>query len=200
MMKYKQLIIGFILGSMFFSGISFASAEVKQAIIANDINFVANGQEKNVTFVNIDGFNYAKVRDIISAFNGTITYDASTKTIKVTIGSEVTNVSDGTTTTATNTLIDSSGLTYIEQDGVKYVSFVDVIRFCSKQGFSFGFSKLQNADGTFNNQIPYILSLDDVKKHANLEGVVDVYRINKITHFKYDFVVNILIPFMESNK
>jgi hypothetical protein len=93
--KYKQLMLGIVIGAVLFSTPVFAATIIKNSYFNEDLNLVVNGTQSNVKFVTVEvegeqwGRNYVSVADFIKAlndnagFNGTVDFDSTSKTIIV---------------------------------------------------------------------------------------------------------------------
>jgi len=94
----KKYISGVVTGLILAFSISAFAGNIANAFFTSDIKLKVNGQYKNATFVNVDGTNYCKVRDLVDAVGGTTSWDNTTKTII--IETEVKNVN-----TVTNDIV-----------------------------------------------------------------------------------------------
>jgi len=84
MKRYIGFIFGFLCAAILFSTTPIkAASDILNAYFNNEQKVAFNGVEKNITIVNVDGYNYGKIRDIIDAVGGTTSYNNATQTIEV---------------------------------------------------------------------------------------------------------------------
>lgn len=81
MKKYKQFILGVIVGAMLFSSIGvFAEGFT---VLLNPFPIFFNGQQANVEAYNVNGRTFLSLGDIATYFNATATLNETTKQIEV---------------------------------------------------------------------------------------------------------------------
>lgn len=135
----KKYLSGFLTGIIVTLTITtFAESSVVQALFTNDIKLKVNGNVSPAMFVNVNGTNYAKVRDIVSAIGGVTAWDNDTKTILVNTTSEPINtlksIQPSSTIQSNNTNIDENKLKQTTYNGYKafeynnniYISINDI--------------------------------------------------------------------------
>lgn len=79
--KYKQLIIGIIIGAILFGGFA-AVADYAYNIMPNPFPIKVNGVEKNIEGYNINGYSYFKLRDIGEQVGFSVDFKEDTILIK----------------------------------------------------------------------------------------------------------------------
>jgi hypothetical protein len=196
----KSVVVGFIFGGIFFSGIATATTNIKQVYFNNDITIQVEGKNIDVqpltvvTDDNPNGVTYLPLRKVAQAVGKSVEWNNDTKTANIVSNEEAISISTTNTNTTIITSVDDYGLKYIEKDGEKYVNAVDLNIYCKEKGFSF------SVGGLMDDTTHYGIHSKDQTKTANLSGTIDVYRFNHIPYFKYSFFTDTILPFMEENK
>lgn len=83
MKKYKQFIIGLLIGTILFSSIGVCAEEVLN-VIANPYPVFVNGQEIQVEAYNINGFTFLKLADVGKVLDSTVSFNETEKRIEIT--------------------------------------------------------------------------------------------------------------------
>ena len=124
--KYKQFMIGFLVGALLFS-LSPVFAEGELNIINNPFPILINGQVAEVEGYNINGYTFLKLADF-GKTGLVVKFNETEKRIEIeSVGKNSSErgddkVSDGIATEATT----SDGLTICTIDGVRYIAMADV--------------------------------------------------------------------------
>ncbi|MDP4093393.1 MAG: hypothetical protein Q8920_08535 [Bacillota bacterium] len=192
----KKFVMGLIIGIL--STMSITALAAGLNIIPNPIPIFVNGTKTDLPGYNINNSTYLQ----LSAFKKIglgVNYDSQTKHIDINTKDLTTSAPDtANSNTGGNKMTDENGIPYIEQDGAKYVYFVDCIKFCDSKGYSFGVKDFLQSPAHWsivkNNYHPY-------GQTKYLEGDTEFFTFNGAgnVYFEYDFVVNTLLTFMMSN-
>ena len=93
----KQTVVSFLVSALIFTSISvFAENDkdnntqqddntqvIKMRVNPNPFPIVVNGEEKDISSYNIDGYTYLRLRGVVDAVNAEVDFDNSTKTILI---------------------------------------------------------------------------------------------------------------------
>lgn len=117
MKKYKQFIIGVLIGAMLFSSIGVCADEVLN-VIANPYPVFVNGQEIQVEAYNINGFTFLKLADVGKVLNSTVSFNETEKRIEITENKKERTDDDY--------LVESSSVEKTTKDGLDGIIYNDI--------------------------------------------------------------------------
>ena len=117
MKKYKQFIIGLLIGAMLFSPIGVCAEEVLN-VIANPYPVFVNGQEIQVEAYNINGFTFLKLADVGKVLNSTVSFNETEKRIEITENKKERTDDDY--------LVESSSVEKTTKDGLDGIIYNDI--------------------------------------------------------------------------
>jgi len=115
--KYKQFIIGVLIGAMLFSSIGVCADEVLK-VIANPYPVFVNGQEIQVEAYNINGFTFLKLADVGKVLNSTVSFNETEKRIEITENKKERTDDDY--------LVESSSVEKTTKDGLDGIIYNDI--------------------------------------------------------------------------
>jgi len=115
--KYKQFIIGVLIGAMLFSSIGVCADEVLN-VIANPYPVFVNGQEIQVEAYNINGFTFLKLADVGKVLNSTVSFNETEKRIEITENKKERTDDDY--------LVESSSVEKTTKDGLDGIIYNDI--------------------------------------------------------------------------
>lgn len=181
MKKYfSGLITGLLLA---FAITGFAATPIKDAFFTSEIKLNVNGKAADVTFVNVDGSNYGKVRDIAAAMGGTTAWDEANQTINV------------TTTSAANTTetkeVKPMSTTTTGIDLTQWINPRDLKTKYSLDIYAGDNIVLQSSKGKISFESSWIPTIENqisVVKIAN--GTLSIQLCDGILYFKISDLVN----------
>lgn len=204
MFKYKQLIIGFIIGAIMFS-LAPVSAAIEEFILYKaDYKLVINGVEYNdpeLPLMSYKGYTVGSVRKILEAAGVPITWNAELGQAEVTtpqvqsiIESEVMTLPEIPTEQITQT---PDGITQIDTwEGKQYIGFIYIRNKIKEKGYDF--VKVRSV--TSLSPIPYGTHDADWKITKNEEVILD----NIPTIFMYgageveiNYYINTILPLIQ---
>jgi hypothetical protein len=191
----KKYVAGLLTGVLITMSISvFGEDIVKQAILTTEIKLKVNGTDTPAEFVNVDGTNYAKVRDIVSAVGGVTAWDQETKTILVNTTTDIPIVTEPvpeSTPEPAPTPIpkEEVTLTPVEIDGEEYIEWSNLNSYClSKKYAVLRFPTLMTV--TIN-------TIKGVTSQSPYLAKIQLYKFNDNYYVKYSDFLNTFSPIIE---
>lgn len=170
MFKYKQLILGTVIGLLFIPITAFATINLN--IATNPYPVIVNGIETDVDGYNINGSTYLKLKDFEKA-GLEVNFNSNNKQIEVSTSVDTPSGSETSDTQkpATNTQITSKptstpdGITNIDEWEEKYyIGCLYINNKCKENGYSFEFNiklekwQLLKADTVIFENVPITMT------------------------------------------
>lgn len=183
-LNIKSLMIGLVLGSIFFGTASYAASTIKTASYNTDVKYNVLGQDfttESVFVVNsgdTNGKNYVSVRVLAEKLGYAVNYDSKLKTVFITSPDQTKHTPDG--------------ITVLEYYNGKY--YVPIYQFRLKYANKGYWINLKPVDGktiyylTLNNEV--ILNNMQISNPNTLSP--DSY-----SYIEYDYYVNTVLPLLK---
>jgi hypothetical protein len=86
--RYRQFIIGLLVGAMLFSEIGVYAEDILN-VLTNPFPVVINGQAVQIEAYNINGFTFLKLADVGKALDSTVYFNETEKRIEITANKKV---------------------------------------------------------------------------------------------------------------
>ena len=183
--KYKQFMIGFLIGALLFS-LSPVFAEGGLNIMENPFPVLINGKLERVEGYNINGYTFLKLADFSKA-GLDVKFNEEKRRI------EIESNIDGLNKEGNGEMgkIEKDGFVLLIKDNVKYIKLRDIY---NKHKGVYDFEPTQ--DSNIDNRNITLVNVNTGENLLNIQHE-QTYIFNSQTHFTYDYYKNTILPLIK---